>query len=115
MSVDYLDFDPNADSDSTCRDDEACLCHECKKVKLRRRGIRPSLRSRANAYGLDTDRPGWVCDLRGMGEISDGEWAELYGDNESELYGDNESSNSDSQEQAQPAAGAEAPGGPSCP
>ena len=32
--MDYLDFDPNADSDSTCRDDEACLCHECKKEKV---------------------------------------------------------------------------------
>ena len=93
MSVDYVDFDPNADSDSTCRDDEACLCHWCKREKLRRRGIRPSLRSRADAFGLDTDRPGWVCDLRGMGEISDGEWEEL--------YGDNGSSDGDSQERLQ--------------
>ena len=80
MLVDHLDFDPNAESDSTCREDEACLCYWCKREKLRCRGIRPSLRRRADAYGLDTDRPGWVCDLRGMGEISDGEWEELYGE-----------------------------------
>ena len=104
---DHLDFDVDVSSDSTCRDNEACLCHWCKRSRLRRRGIRPSLRQRADDVGLDTDEPGWVCDLRAMGEISDGEWAEL--------YGDNESSNSDSQEQAQPAVGAEAPGGPSCP
>ncbi len=89
---DHLDFDVNIDSDSTCRDDEA-LCDWCKREKLRRRGIRPSLRSRADAFGLDTDRPRWVCDLRGMGEIIDGEWEEL--------YGDNGSSDGDSQERVQ--------------
>jgi hypothetical protein len=83
-----LDFDIDVRSDSTCRDNDACLCHWCKRSKLRLRGIRPSLRQRADDVGLDTDEPGWVCDLRAMGEISDGEWAEL--------YGDNESSNSDS-------------------
>ena len=106
-----LDFDVDADSDSTCRDTEDCLCHWCKRVKLKRRfpGYRPTLQQRADDHGLDTDGPGWVCDLRGMGEISDGEWAELYPDSESS------GNSSDSQEQAQPAAGAEAPGGSPCP
>ena len=66
-------------SDSICRDNERCLCHLCKRAKLRQLGVRPSLRSRAADVGLDTDSPGWVCDLRGMGEISDDEWAELMG------------------------------------
>ena len=66
-------------SDSTCRDSERCMCHWCKRAKLRQLGVRPSLRSRAADVGLDTDSPGWVCDLRGMGEISDDEWAELMG------------------------------------
>ena len=69
-------------SDSTCRDSERCMCHWCKRAKLRQLGVRPSLRSRAADVGLDTDSPGWVCDLRGMGEISDDEWAELMGGSE---------------------------------
>ena len=83
-----LDFDIDVRSDSTCRDNDACLCHWCKRSKLRLRGIRPSLRQRADDVGLDTDEPGWVCDLRAMGEISDGEWAELYGDKPVESHRD---------------------------
>ena len=42
-------------------------------------GVRPSLRARADDVGLDTDSPGWVCNLRDMGEISDDEWRGLIG------------------------------------
>ena len=54
--------------------------------------------------GLDTDEPSWAWDLRAMSEIR----AELHGGSESS------GKSSDSQEQAPPAAGAEAPGGSSC-
>jgi hypothetical protein len=70
-------------SDSDCRDSECCLCHWCKRAKLMQLGVRPSLRARADDVGLDTDSPGcMVCNLRGMGEISDDEWAELMGGSE---------------------------------
>ena len=37
--------------------------------------MRPSLRSRADDVGLDTDGPGWVCELHALGEISSDERA----------------------------------------
>jgi hypothetical protein len=74
------ELDVNSDSD--CRDSECCLCHECKRAKLMQLGVRPSLRARADDVGLDTDSPGWVCNLRYMGEISDDEWRELIGGSE---------------------------------
>jgi hypothetical protein len=75
--------EPDVNSDSDCRDSECCLCHECKRAKLMQLGVRPSLRARADDVGVDTDSPGcMVCNLRGMGEISDDEWAELMGGSE---------------------------------
>ena len=86
-------------SDSTCRS-QRCRCHWCKQALRRQLGVRPTLRSRAEDNGLDMDSPGWVCDLRGMGEISDDEWAELMG------------SSSDSQ--PEPEAATSAPPEPYC-
>ena len=49
--------DEEVSSDSTCRDNEDCWCHWCKREKLRHRGIRPTLRQRANDVGLSTGGP----------------------------------------------------------
>jgi hypothetical protein len=98
----------DVESDSTCRS-QRCRCHFCKQALRRQLGVRPTLQSRAKDNGLDMDTPGWICDLRGMGEISDDEWAEL--------MGGWEHSSSDSQpepEAPEPEAATSAPPEPYC-
>ncbi len=96
----------DVESDSTCRS-QRCRCHFCKQALRRQLGVRPTLQSRAKDNGLDMDTPGWICDLRGMGEISDDEWAEL--------MGGWEHSSSDSQPEApEPEAATSAPPEPYC-
>ena len=70
-----------AEIDSTCRDTSACNCYWCRKVRLLSLGVRPSLSERAAEHGLDeSNYGGWIglaTVLRGMGEVSDGEWEEI--------------------------------------